>query len=1071
MSSGRKKGARGNNISPSSSPPLPPPPSQAQSNRGSAAPYHSEAALAKSVNLSGSRSPKTSRAKQPSTTPSTAPTTSSVPSGHATRNNLTTSPQQHEVVVIRKRGKLRRWIARILLIYLSYTFVFICPRLPNQKSNQVCDAFVHVQDWLRPYTEPVAMKIDETYRNYAEPLVDQYGRPMYQQSQQYYSDYAQPAFKTASVKAKANYNQYAHPHIVKAYEALYTDDVKAHVHKAQNHLHHYQKQAYDQLEFIKHKSKAANDHMWHLHKTHVHPVVEKVSPHAKVAWEKASLGAHRLYNDATVLYLTHVNPYAHDSWIYIQEAIDQAGDVVTKKADEIWGTSLHKAHQARKKARVAKAHAKAHVKESFKDTLLRKASEAQKAAGAYSETLKAAVMGDKAKAHAKAHTKGHDIKGAATEKGHQAQKMAQDFVETVSETVAKKAHEAQKIVIGEAEYMKKLADDKVHEAGKVSDKIKKTVVEKAREAHEAVARKAESIRHSVVDAVHGAEEAVEHEMEHLQKTVKDKKSQFEKMAKEEANVIKHAAEKKEKEAEKAFKDASGQIHKAYEAAEHEAETIKAKAVKAGHDAEKGAREHVMEAQHVVEEQLKHAQDVAHEDAEWIQKKVLQAAKDASKAAEGAKHAVEDTIKHARKTAEEDAAWIQKMANQASMDATKAAENAKHTVEDAIKHAREVAQDDAEWIKDSAQHVFKDASKGAKDAKDAEHAAEHQAKAAQKAAQDSTHSARKHAQDAKHAVRDQIHKAHDAIYESMDMAGQIVMSGKEQADEQIKGASVKVEKAKDAATHKAHDAHMASKVALAAMLAGIEKTFSQFYHYEETETKNLWNKLQSAIDEHIESAKKSAHELEKANKETFESFEGYVKSWASESGSLEERLAKLGQQQVDSIKKIGQRTETHQGAGKSKAQILTNNVDVYITGLRDFLSERLAAARETVASELGVFKDTSSAHDEHQAREKLVALEQGAREKLKTAGKDARDKAHELLKQIEEIWAQSEAKSKEYVQRTRDLAATAGEEAKLAIQGTKEPKGPKKAKGVVDETEPDVRVAPEEPGSGHRHHRH
>ncbi|KAF9300134.1 hypothetical protein BGZ74_008257 [Mortierella antarctica] len=1066
MSSGRKKGARGNNISPSSSPPLPPPPSQAQSNRGSAAPHHFEPALATSANVSGSRSPKNLRAKRPSTTPSSTPPISSVPSDHATRNNGTTIPQQHEVVVIRKRGKPRRWIARILLVYLSYTFLFICPNLPNQKSNQVCDAFARFQDWLRPYTEPVAVKIDETYRTYAEPLVDQYGRPMYQQSQQYYFDYAQPAFKTASVKAKENYHQYAHPHVVKAYEALYTDDVKAQVHKAQTRLHHYQKQAHEQLEFVKHKSKAANDHVWHLHATHVHPVIEKISPHAKVAWEKASLGANRLYDGATVFYLTHVNPYAQESWIYVQEAIDQAGDVVTKKADEIWGTSLYKAHQARKKARAKKAH----VKESLKDTMLRKASEAQKAAGAYSETLKAAVMGDKAKAHAKAHPKGHDFKGAATEKGHKAQKKAQGFVETIT----KKAHEAQKIVSDEAEYIKKLADDKVHEAGKVSDKIKKTVVEKAREAQEAVARKAENIKHSVVDTVHGAEEAVEHELEHLQKAAADKKLLLEKMAKQEANAIKRAAAKKEKEAETAFKDASDQVHKAYQAAEHEAETIKAKVVKAGHEAEKDARQHVKDAQHVVEEQVKHAQDVAHEDAEWIQKKAFQAAKDAAKAAEGAKHTVEDTIKHARETAEEDAEWIKKKANQAAKDATKAAESAKHSVEDAIKHAREVAQNDAEWIKGSAQHVLKDASKGAKDA---EHVAEHQAKAAQKAAQDATDSARKHAQDAKHAVRDQIHQAHEVVYESMDMAGQIVMSSKEQVDEKIKGASVKVEKAKDATTHKAHkahdahDAHMASKVALAAMLAGIEKTFSQFYQYEETETENLWNKLQSAIDEHIASAKKSARELEKANKETFETFEGYVKGWASEAGDLEERLSKLGQQQVDSIKKIGQRAETHQGAGKSKAQILTNNVDVYITGLRDFLSERLAASRETVASELGVFKDTSSADDEHQAREKLAALEKGAREKLKTAGADARDKAHELLKQIDEIWAQSEAMSKEYVQRTRDLAVTAGEEAKVAIRGTKEPKGPKKAKGLVDETEPDVRVAPEEPGSGHRHHRH
>ncbi|KAF9383493.1 hypothetical protein CPC16_008889 [Podila verticillata] len=935
-------------ISPSSSPPLPPPPSQAQSNRGSAAPHHFETVLASPGSVSGPRSsPKSSRAKRPSTTLSTpASTPGSIPGDHATTRNLQQNTPQHQPVIRRKRGALRRWMARLLLLYLGYTFLFVCP---NQKSSsQVCDAIAHVQDWLRPYTEPVAVRIDETYRTYGEPLVDQYGRPFYQQSQQYYVDYAVPAFKTASVKAKDSYHQYAHPHVVKAYDALYTDDVKARVHRAQTGWHHYQKQAHAQLEFAKMKAQQAHDQAWQLHAAHVQPVVEKVSPHAKVAWEKASLGANRVYDSVTVLYMTHVNPYAQESWIHIREAADQARDVVTQKADEIWGTSLHKgaSHKAKK------ARGKAH-EESLKDTLLKKASEAQKAAGEYSETIKAAMLGDKDK-------KAKDFKAATAEKGHDAQK---------------------------------LANDKVHEAGKVSDKIKKTVMDKAHEAQEAMARQAESIKHSVIDAVHGAEQAVEHEVEYLQKVAADKKKVFEKSAKQEANAIKLAAEKKKKEADKALKDASDQAHKSYKAAEHEAETIKAKVVKSSNDVEKDARKHV---------------------------------KDATKAAEGVRHSVEDTF----------------------------------------KHAQEAAQDDAEWIKESAQQVFKDASKAATDAG---HTAEHHVKVAQNAAQDAADGARKHTQDAKHVVQDQVHQAQEAVYKGMDSAGQIVMSGKDKVDEKIKGASVKVEKAKDAATHKAHDAHTASKVALAAMLASIEKTFNQFYHYEETETENLWNKLQSAIDEHIASAKKSAQELEKANKETYQSFEGYVKSWTGEAGDLEEKLVKLGQQQVDSIKKIGQRTETQQGSGKSKAQTLTNNVDVYITGLRNFLSERLAASKETVVSELGVFKDTSSEDDEHQAAEKLAALEQLARDKLKTAGTDARDKAHELLKQIEEIWAQSEAKSKEYVQQTRDLAVTAGEEAKVAVQGVKE-KAKGKAKGV-DETEPDVRVAPEEPGSGHRHHRH
>jgi hypothetical protein len=79
------------------------------------------------------------------------------------------------------------------------------------------------------------------------------------------------------------------------------------------------------------------------------------------------------------------------------------------------------------------------------------------------------------------------------------------------------------------------------------------------------------------------------------------------------------------------------------------------------------------------------------------------------------------------------------------------------------------------------------------------------------------------------------------------ADQIVMSGKDQvhkaqgyAAQEIKDAGEQAEHVKDDTKHKAHDATIASKVSLAAMLAGIEATFGKFYEYE----------LQNAIDDHV-----------------------------------------------------------------------------------------------------------------------------------------------------------------------------------------------------------------------------
>ncbi|KAF9322910.1 hypothetical protein BG006_001955 [Podila minutissima] len=92
----------------------------------------------------------------------------------------------------------------------------------SKDSNTICEGVLKLQDWLRPYK-----RLDETYRLYAEPHVDQYGRPLYKQGEKYYVEVSQPAVKTASEKARISYNQYAQPHINKAVDAIYTDNVKA----------------------------------------------------------------------------------------------------------------------------------------------------------------------------------------------------------------------------------------------------------------------------------------------------------------------------------------------------------------------------------------------------------------------------------------------------------------------------------------------------------------------------------------------------------------------------------------------------------------------------------------------------------------------------------------------------------------------------------------------------------------------------------------------------------------------------------------------------------------------------
>ncbi|KAG9065929.1 hypothetical protein KI688_002226 [Linnemannia hyalina] len=1044
MSSGKSR-SKGVN-SPTSSPPLPPAPTQAK-NRGSAAPHHYQTELA---------SPEAAATKLGSgvLTPTRTRSNNDIKNSAAVASTkrgeqqpilappaLANGTDVIHSTTLQKKLSLRRLARLGLLLYLGYTLFFVCPSIPDSKTNLVCKSAASVKDRLRPYTEPVVGKVGETYKTYGVPYVDQFGRPLYAQGQKYYVNVAQPAIKTA----KDAYHQYAHPHVNKAYQTVYTPQVKYHVNRAQTALNGYQKQAQDQLVYARKLSKDANDNVWRLHATHVQPVVDKVTPHAKVAWNHASVGANRAYNTASDLYLKHVNPYALQTYAVILDAADNARESFAFHTDEIWGTKLSKRHKKSKAARAADAaadkarQAKLAVDnaaqkaaknfkrepepETLKDTLLKKVAEAQKlaeeyadgareafhdsvigaqkVAGDYSDTIKAAVYGSAGEAKEATDQAAKDAKANAHEKAYGAQKVAEEFIENVRDAAAKKAYDAKEAASDNAQYLKNTADDKVHEAGKLSERVKKAVIDKAHEAQEAAARQAEQIRHAAQEQVDHVQEAGAH--------LRD-------------NVV-------------------GVAYDSKEAVDKEAEYVADVAQKKKQQAENEARKWADQAARVAQETYDTATDGVNE----IKAKVV-------------------------KTADDQA--IHHQADEASQQAQDAFVYVDEETEEARAKAKKAARKQAKELK----------------------------KAAEKAAHDGQ--------------------------EYQDVPVEAAENAKDFVVQHVKDATSQASQATETAKQKVFDAGTASKASLAAMLAGIETSFGRFYDYEDTETKNLWSKLQSAIDEHVESAKKFAYDLEKANREAYESFESYVRDWRNQDGgNLDDRLAKLKQQSIESVKNMGQRAESDQTAAKSKVKVLANNVDVYLNGLKDFLADRLQASTETIASELNVFKDTSSKDDEETVRGKLAQLEAAARTRMDDAGKDAHTKAQQLLKQVDEIWSKSEAQSRELAAKAQELARKASEDAQLAIQhatggDTVDDKERKQKKFTVEEApgslrskihslkdaavnhaneathkveemlherrdsgfsggavpadsenSDNVRVVVEEPGSGHRHHRH
>ncbi|KAG0015001.1 hypothetical protein BGZ80_010099 [Entomortierella chlamydospora] len=742
----KRKGSRAKSSSPTSSPPLPPAPIPAQ-NKGSATHRRRKASVDAVVtppvsNRARNRRSGSSRHSKAEVEPEFKARRSKkepIQPPPAAENGYDLAGFAVPVPGSRK-SSVRRFITRLLILYLGYTLFFVCPNSTAKDTNAVCEGV------------------------------------------------------------------------------------------SKDHLNRAQKQIYGHAEYAKRIYRDGQEQVWQLYDEHVQPVVSKVSPHAKDAWDRASVEASKAYDTVSIFYMKNVDPYAQHSFAVILDAAANAKESFARHTDEIWGTRFSKQNQSKPGRATSRA-----------------AKKAQEAAAAAAEKVKEAT---------------EKVKQTKTdEDAEQTKADASAQAETLKDAFLHRAADAQKAVADEAERLKKLAEAKVQEAGKFSEEFKKTVVQKAHEVQEAVTQKAESIRHSAQEQVQKVQEA-------------------------------------------------------------------------------GA--HLFEALH-------HAKGVA-----------------------------QDSAKDAQESAQEQASNL-------------------------YGSTEQIVMDGKEHLDRQAENVNK--------AKD---------------------------------------KAKDYAEEKVEDAGEQIKTAKDTVKNKAYDASEQIKTAKDTVKDKAHDASAASKASLAAMLAGIEASFGKFYEYEDTETKNLWSNLQSSIDEHIATAKNTAGDLEKANREAYESFESYVRDWRNQGGDLEDRLANLHHRSVESIKNIVLKSSDDLEAAKSKAKVMSNNVEVYLSGLKGFLEDRLAASKETVASELSAFKDTSSEDDEKTLIDKIAELDQAAKSRLEQAGQDAHNKVQELLHQVSELWSESEDKSQEFVQLTRNLAKKAREDAKA---------------------ESHIRIATEEPGSGHRHHRH
>ncbi|KAG0250713.1 hypothetical protein BG011_008148 [Mortierella polycephala] len=998
MSSGKQK--RGSAArtksrnSPPSSPSMPPAPLQAK-NRGAASPHHYTTELAPS--LSSSALPSTHTGPELRPVGLQSDKGSSLVDDNLDADLASAPPALADGVEVvhvtmltpkQQTRWFRRWMARVALLYLGYVILFVCPNTSDSKANPVCNGVMRVQNWLRPYSKPVTERFDETYRTYAEPYMDQYGRPLYQQSQKYY-------------------HQYAHPHVNKAFTAVYPDNVKAQVDRA--------------------------------HTTHVQPVIDKVSSHVNVAWDRASLEAHRVFDPVVVFYMTHINPFAHHPWTVIQDAAKTAKGSLAKQTDEIWGThysehgpskeSRARRRAAEKKAKELKNQAK-HTKEDAEartEDIKHQAKHAKEDAEARTEDIKYQAKRAKEDAEARAEdikyqakrtkedAEAHvdSIKDTLLKKATGAQKMAGEYAANAQKKAEEYSNTIKIAMAGTAGEVKKKAEEQQVKVPKATEEAKKTAAEKGRSAQHMAEEFVETVSESIKSNAHEAQRAVGEEAEYLKKMADEKAYEAGKLSEQiKMSIIEKA-------------------HKAKEALARQAENI---------------RHSAYDQVEWVQEAGTHLKDRVVGSSYEAKESVQQGAEDLSKTVREKKEKME-------RLTEQEAAALKAAAIEKEREALKMADKSKHKAQKAF----DASGREAEGMKDKVVKSVKDA---------------------EKAAEEYTEGVMKSARDYAKGAKD---KAHEETINIQNSADQIVMEGKDQAKKAKDNVAQQVKEASETVKHKTHDAHTASEVTLAAMLAGIENTFGQFRSYEDVETKNLWNQLQDAINEHIAGAKMAAYDLEAANREAYEAFESYVRDWKHQDDSLEGRLSKLKQQSAESTKKIGTKTEESQRAAKSRVKALSADVEVYLSGLKGFLADRLAALKEPVVSEMSVFKDTSSKSDEKTARAKFAELEEMARNKLEESGKDAQMKAQKLLNQVDEIWAESEAESQEYVRRTRELTQQAIEEAnrmsnksKLKAQSVKNKVGEKVhdmlPKESSEEADPNVQVADEEPGSGHRHHR-
>ncbi|KAF9979142.1 hypothetical protein BGZ73_005310 [Actinomortierella ambigua] len=942
------------------------------------------------------------------------------PSTHAVQ----APPVAHarDVLLPQRKRTWGKWIFRLVLVWLGYVMLFVCPTLPDKESGAVCRGLHRVREWISPLSDPLYVKVDETYRTHGKPLVDQYGRPLVQQGQQYYAHYAQPALDTASKRTKDAYVQYAHPHIVRAKGAVYNDQVKGHLQNAQSSFNTYSKQAQVKMDEARKATRQASGHAWHWHHQHVQPTIDKVSPHAKVAWDKAVLGAHHISSDVSELYVKHINPYAQHSITVVMQAAEHGTLALAEHIDQLFGSHLAKKLKKAKPQPMDKIHMQSEkVKhdaevqaKGLKGWWRKKTAEVQQAADAY-------------------------IKNA--------QKMAGQFSESVHESSA-----------GFAATMKGKVDDAHHAA------------EHAKEEAE---KQAASTKDQVWAANKGAQEKVKQAVEHVTEAVAHKAHEAQKMAADTLHNVEHAA---------------GQVgrkvmEKAYGAGE---------AIKSSFASKSGEIKRTTDkAQKDAQEAIHHAQENAKHTAEQIQK-------------QGSEH-----LHHAKGVAEE---TVDQLKGQAESLKAKATDSLKEAQAQTAKKADETAQHVREEVreaKENVQHKYEDVKHSASEHR---HHMEEQAKKAQEAAQD-------HAKDAKERFEEMFSYGKDA-------AQQYVMDANRAKDQAVRDTMKKLENAKEA-TETSLKAMLAGIEATFGHFLSYEKSVSKerwdsLQSEIEEHTKQVKKSIKEAEDWNAQRYHQFEDFVKKWSSDASGSVEDRVLQLRQQADKVAAEIthhAKEKQQEGQSkIKLLTTHIETFVNglrgflldrleAAKQTALVdfnvfkdtSSNKDETTVKGKLLHLEEQGRKRVEDVGADVSkkakLLLDEAQklwATSEQQTKEmieKLQARSLEAAEQAKKAAEDARtsvkSKVDDATANIKDATGQKQSTKEETLkgkleEATDKVRSTVKETAehvqadiKAALTPGENDSSQKNSNPFFDgpQSEPNVKVAYEEPRSGHRHRRH